>query len=94
MSTNTNIYNLDTYGDKKSFYGKAKVVEDLDEDIIYLKSYSTLVCKIEGGIFFKLWDGYSDTTMRHIRAFLKEFDIPLPGTKKWWNEMYCSGAEA
>lgn len=76
-------YNLSTHGDRKSFYGKAKVIKDDDENIIYLQSYSTLVAKIEGGIFKKMWDDYSNTTMRHINAFLKEFNFHTLTKKEW-----------
>jgi len=79
-------YELNCYDSRKSFYGKANVIKDDDTNTIYLKSYSTLVCKIEGGIFSRLWDGYSNTTMRHVNSFLKEFNLP-GGGKKWWDSL-------
>lgn len=70
---------------RKSFYGKARVYKNGNE--ITLVSYDTEVCKynIKTGKFIRLWNGYSDTTMRHIKAFM----VYANGTevnKKWWNE--------
>lgn len=68
----------------KSFYGKAKVIE-MDNGEIILQSYNTVVCKItSNGEFVRLWSGYSVTTMRHINSFLQLFDI-AGGGKAWWN---------
>lgn len=67
----------------KSFYGKAHIVEK--EDGIYLLSYSTFVCRIVNGIFQRLWDDYSATTMRHVNSFLDEFGIE-GGGKAWWEK--------
>lgn len=83
------IYDLDCYDARNSFYGKAKVIEDPDNNRITLRSYATDVCMIEGGIFHKLWDGYSKTTMRHINSFLMEFNMP-GGGKAWWNSLPVS----
>ena len=55
---------------QKSFYGKAKIIEN--ENIIELKSYETIVAqydKITKEI--KIFDRYSKTTTRHIKAFLE-----------------------
>ena len=77
-------YYLDPIGDcRKSFYGKASVIEA--DDGIYLRSYSTLVCKIVNEKFVRLWDGYSATTMRHINSFLYKFNIE-GGGKAWWDK--------
>lgn len=57
-------------GREKSFYGKARIIEK-DNGEKVLQSYNTEVCKITtGGLFVRLWDGYSVTTMRHINSFL------------------------
>ena len=78
------IYDLPSIGDvRKSFYGKAQVFEHENGDKV-LKSYNTFVCKIDkNGTFYRLWDEYSATTMRHVNAFLTFFDIP-GGGKAWW----------
>lgn len=80
---------LDSHGDGKSFYGKAWIVEDEEENITYLQSYDTYVAKIEGGIFKRLWDDYSATTMRHINAFLIENDMPTMNKKTWESLPVC-----
>lgn len=68
--------------DAKSFYGKA-VVTELDNGDIELRSYVTTVCRIHNGVFERKWGGYSATTMRHVNAFLKHYEIP-GGGKAWW----------
>lgn len=73
------------YDHAKSFYGKAKVIEEDGETL--LQSYDTIVCKITAGNrFVRLWSGYSVTTMRHINAFVEMFGIP-GGGKKWWDNL-------
>lgn len=76
-------YELSPVADRrKSYYGKASVVEWNGEKI--LVSYETPVCKIDrGGRFVRLWNGYSATTMRHINSFLC-FNRINGGGKKWW----------
>ena len=72
--------------DRKSFYGKAKIIECKDGR--YLQSYDTLVCFLSyGGTFKKLWDGYSATTMRHINSFMLFVGWSECGGKKWWDSL-------
>lgn len=53
----------------KSFYGKAIVVEK-DNGEKELISYSTTVMKqTKTGEYIRLWDGWTATTGRHIKAF-------------------------
>ena len=53
---------------RKSFYGKAIVTESNGNKT--LTSYTTDVARIDKeGNFFKLWGGYSVTTMNHVNAF-------------------------
>ena len=78
------VFELPCY-DRKSFYGKAKVIECKEGR--YLQSYDTLVCFVSyGGSFEKLWDGYSATTMRHINAFMRFIGWNVGG-KKWWDSL-------
>ena len=44
-------YKLPCY-DRKSFYGKAIVIEE--DNVAYLKSYNTIVAKIVDGVFSRL----------------------------------------
>ena len=73
------------YCDRKSFYGKAKIV--VAEEGTFLRSYDTLVCCITPEHKFqKLWGGYSATTMRHINAFMKYLGVNKEG-KHWWDNL-------
>lgn len=71
------IYELHPMHDsRKSFYGKAKVIEH-DNGTIQLQSYDTVVCEIVGGVFRMLWDGKTQTTSRHIKEFTRQFDCGM-----------------
>lgn len=67
------MFDLPCLDSRKSFYGKAKVIED--DDKITLISYNTPVCEIVNGEFRKIWNGHSMTTTRHINSFLKFYNI-------------------
>ena len=59
---------------RKSFYGKAKIVEDGNTATLY--SYNTPVAKIVDGVFEELdYAPHSQTTSRHIKQFKKFYDI-------------------
>lgn len=85
------------YDNRKSFYGKAHVIYDYDNNYVTLRSYNTDVCRIEKGVhgwkFRKLWNGYSATTMRHILDFLYQFGtreyFNKVGGKQWWKSLEC-----
>ena len=62
------------YDARKSFYGKAHVIE-LDNGVIQLQSYNTIVGEIRSGEYVQLWDGKSQTTTRHIKEFKRQFNI-------------------
>jgi len=80
------VFHLPAIGDaRKSFYGKAVVIEHDNGDIT-LTSYDTTVCRIHNGNFERLWDSYSQTTMRHVNAFLKFYEIK-GGGKAWWDNL-------
>lgn len=72
------------YDRAKSFYGKAKVITY--GNTIILKSYDTYVCAISHGKVWRLWEGYSMTTMRHINSFMAAYGFPYGG-KKWWDSL-------
>lgn len=82
------MYELPCMDGRKSFYGKAHVIERDGEKL--LRSYSTIVCKIDkSGHFVRKWGGYSVTTMRHVNSFLRFSGIP-GGGKEWWdNQVVC-----
>lgn len=67
---------------QKSFYGKAKViVQDDGSETLY--SYDTpIMVRHTDDTYTRLWDSYSQTTGRHIKAFCgmtkKEYEeLPL-----------------
>lgn len=63
------IYELIPTDGHKSFYGKAVVRVD-DDGAETLTSYRTdVVRRSASGELVRLWDGWSATTGRHIRAF-------------------------
>ena len=63
------IYELTPRDSRKSFYGKALVIEMKNGDVL-LQSYSTIVLiKKPDGKLIRTWDGWSATTGRHIAAF-------------------------
>ena len=80
------FYNLPCYDSRKSFYGKALVIE-YDNGEKHLKSYDTIVFRIDpdGGLH-RLWSGYSATTIRHINSFLQHFGHPHGG-KAFWDSL-------
>lgn len=62
-------YELKPTDGRKSFYGKAVVVvEDNGTETLY--SYGTpIVKRLVSGELVKMWDGWTATTGRHIKAF-------------------------
>lgn len=76
---------------QKSYYGKAKTRQE--NSGVILKSYNTDVAMIDGnGNFYKLWSGYSKTTMNHVNDFRRQHG--LPGlSKKEWDSIPCENLE-
>lgn len=73
------------YDGRKSFYGKATVIESLSGKKI-LRSYSTDVCYIDSDGLHRTWGGYSATTMRHINEFVFQM-LGETLNKKTWESM-------
>lgn len=67
---------------QKSFYGKAYVLQDARGNL-YLLSYDTIVCGINGVVFKKFWDGYSRTTQKHVNDFRKFNNMDTLSKKDW-----------
>jgi hypothetical protein len=62
------VFELSPANGRKSFYGKAKVIETCR--CIFLKSYDTIVAyKDSDGSLHRTWDGWSKTTGNHLYAF-------------------------
>ena len=78
---------------QKDYYGKAVVIEDSEVGEVYLKSYETIVCKIDANEnFIRLWGGYSHTTMKHINDFRLLYDLEKL-TKKEWCSLPCGNGK-
>ena len=73
---------LEPVDGRKSFYGKAIVIER-DNGDVELKSYDTIVARIRNGKFYRLWNDYSATTMRHINAFVGAYGVDGGGKRCW-----------
>jgi len=71
------IYDIIPKNGRKSFYGKAKVLEH--NGMRYLISYSTIMGAIEpSGKIHRYSGHYSATTNTHVRSF-------FPDGKAFWN---------
>lgn len=73
MNLNKTFELTTRYDARKSFYGKALVEENGDTLTLY--SYLTPVAKIVNGQYVSLgYEGYSQTTSRHIKEFRRQFE--------------------
>ena len=69
---------------RKSFYGKAKVIDN-ENGIVSLLSYNTIVCSIDTKTrqFFRHWSGHSMTTTAHINSFRNLYGFAPLTSKEW-----------
>lgn len=75
------VYDLQTrYDSRASFYSKARVEID-DDGTIRLWSYNTHVASIKGGKPM-VFGTYSQTTLRHIKEFLKQNNFRADNSKQ------------
>ena len=68
------------------FNNRAIITKNSETGTLYgLRSYWTNVCAYDTatGMFFKLWDGYSATTLRHINIFREYFGLPKLSKREW-----------
>jgi hypothetical protein len=80
MNKELKVYDLAPETSQKSFYGKAKVLVEVDRTVLF--SYGTpIVSRYTGGKVVRHYEGWSSTTGRHINSFSglrkKEF-VKLP----------------
>lgn len=67
-----NVFELESrYDSRKSFYGKAQVI-DYGDGMMELKSYDTIVSRVKDGKVEHLGK-WSATTSRHQKEFEKQF---------------------
>lgn len=69
------------YINQSSFYNKATIEIYNNELILY--SYNVKVCKIANGKFYKNFDGYTATTMRHVNEFRMQNGLQKLSKKEW-----------
>lgn len=71
LTDSISIYELIPTNGQRSFYGKARVIIDRDANTETLVSYETEIVRrdMTTGELVKLWDDWSATTGRHIKAF-------------------------
>lgn len=61
-------YELSPIDRRKSFYGKAYVLEQDGAEVLY--SYNTkILTRKQDGTMIRNWDDWSLTTGRHVKAF-------------------------
>ena len=72
------------YDSRKDFYHKARV--KTENGVKILISYQTEVCKIVNGKP-EVYGEYSQTTMRHIKEFLKQNGFKVDNTKQVLKEL-------
>ena len=75
IKANKGAFILDDFG------GRALVIPT--ENGYILQSYYTNVCEIKNGEFIKLWGGFSVTTLKHINAFRRHFNLGTLSKREW-----------
>lgn len=68
------------YDSRKSFYGKARVRNN-DGDL-ELISYTTRVACLHADNTMSVYGTYSNTTLRHIKEFLKQHNFKAENSKQ------------
>lgn len=87
---------------QKSYYYKAiveqyQVGDDATQRIIVLRSYDRPVLAVLyhnelGAIaYYKLWEGWSQTTAKHIKSFAKIYGLGPIHIKRTWDELPLHG---
>ena len=82
-------YDYLSESERKELYHELKKVEGIRldgfnnraiikpvENGYILQSYETDVCSYIDGSFKKLWEGYSNTTLKHVNLFCEWLNIP------------------
>ena len=75
------------YSSQKSFYGKAIINYDFQQNEITLYSYGTKVCIIRNGKP-EILGFHSVTTLKHIKEFLKQHNFKADHKKQMENDYY------
>lgn len=69
----------------EGFNGRALILPGDAGNALVLRSYYTDVCSYnpKTGEFFKLWEGYSNTTLKHINIFRSFLKLPQLSKREW-----------
>ena len=87
-NTTPTVFDLECRDTRKSFYWKAKVIDNWKEYL--LKSYDTIVASYDNltkQVKVNWW--YSNTTLRHINSFLKYLWFSTVTKKEIENWLYA-----
>lgn len=80
---NYKCYDLPCYDGRKSFYGKARIIEE-SNGCRTLQSYNSCICAISAaGTLRKLDPVATVTTRRHIRSFFAHCGYAYMGNCAW-----------
>lgn len=80
----TMITELIPSSSRKSFYGKAKVIDTGKAK--YLRSYDTVVASVDSsGKTRRHYDRRTATTNEHVASFLDQFCRDVATTKEFWS---------
>lgn len=69
----------------EGFNGRALILPNDAENTLILRSYYTDVCSYnpKTGEFYKLWEGYSNTTLKHINIFRQFLGFNTISKREW-----------
>ena len=69
----------------EGFNGRALIIPGDAGNTLVLRSYYTDVCSYnpKTGEFYKLWEGYSNTTLKHINIFRSFVKLPQLSKREW-----------
>ena len=63
-------------------FGNRALVIPTDNGFV-LQSYYTEVAKIVDGKFYRLWDGFSTTTLKHVNIFRRHYGFDTLSKREW-----------
>lgn len=66
----------------KGSYDRAAIIYHTNNSVI-LRSYYTDIAVIYKGKFYKIWKGFTVTTLKHINLFREENSFPTLNKREW-----------
>lgn len=69
----------------EGFCGRALIIPKNGGDELVLRSYYTDVCSydLQTGLFTKTWNGYSNTTLKHVNIFREFLGLSKLSKREW-----------